>query len=75
MLARGFDFPEVDLVINYDVPVVMECYYKLPDYANFSHRVGRMGCFGTDRLSLTLISETDEREEEIVDLIEKYFDI
>ena len=75
VLARGIDVPEVDLVINYDVPMVMDCGFKHPDYANFMHRVGRTGRFGTDGLSLTMISETDEHEEEFVDLIEKHYDI
>ena len=75
VLARGIDVPEVDLVINYDVPMVMECGFKHPDYANFMHRVGRTGRFGTDGLSLTMICETDEHEEEFVDLIEKHYDI
>ena len=75
VLARGIDVPEVDLVINYDVPMVIDCGFKHPDYANFMHRVGRTGRFGTDGLSLTMISETDEHEEEFVDLIEKHYDI
>ena len=75
VLARGIDVPEVDLVINYDVPMEMECLFKHPDYANFMHRVGRTGRFGTDGLSLTMICETDEHEEEFVDLIAKYYDI
>jgi ATP-dependent RNA helicase DDX19/DBP5 len=75
VLARGIDVPEVDLVINFDVPFMMECGFKHPDYANFMHRVGRTGRFGTDGLSLTMISETDENEEEFVDLIEKHYDI
>ena len=63
------------MVINYDVPMEMECLFKHPDYANFMHRVGRTGRFGTDGLSLTMICETDEHEEEFVDLIAKYYDI
>lgn len=52
--------PEVDLVINYDVPMINDKGYYHPDYANFMHRVGRTGRFGTDGLALTLmVSEID----------------
>jgi ATP-dependent RNA helicase DDX19/DBP5 len=73
VLARGIDVPEVDLVINYDVPTVMDCGFMNPDYANFMHRVGRTGRFGTDGLSLTIT--TDEHDEEFVDLIAKHYEI
>ena len=55
VLARGIDVPEVDLVINYDVPMINDKGFYNPDYANFMHRVGRTGRFGTDGLSLTLM--------------------
>ena len=55
LLARGIDVPEVDLVINYDVPMINDKGFYNPDYANFMHRVGRTGRFGTDGLSLTLM--------------------
>lgn len=73
VLARGIDVPEVDLVINYDVPMLMEHGFKNPDYANFMHRVGRTGRFGTDGVSLTI--ETEETDEELVDLIAKFYEI
>lgn len=64
VLARGIDVPEVDLVINYDVPYISQFGFKNPDYANYLHRVGRTGRFGTDGLALTMC--TDEVE---IDLI------
>ena len=61
VLARGIDVPEVDIVINYDVPMIKECGFYNPDYANFMHRVGRTGRFGTDGLALTLMkNEIDD---------------
>jgi len=57
VLARGIDVPEVDLVINYDVPFISDHGYKLPDFANFLHRVGRTGRFGTDGVSLTFYTD------------------
>ena len=65
VLARGIDVPEVDLVINYDVPFISDHGYKLPDFANFLHRVGRTGRFGTDGVSLTFY--TDETQEDLLD--------
>lgn len=73
VLARGIDVPEVDLVINYDVPIVNDCGFKHPDHANYLHRVGRTGRFGTDGVALSLWS--DEIYEEVLELIEKYYNI
>ena len=73
VLARGIDVPEVDLVINYDVPMINDKGFYNPDYANFMHRVGRTGRFGTDGLSLTLM--VTEIDEELVELIAKHYDI
>ena len=65
--------PEVDLVINYDVPVTNKCGFYDPDYDNFLHRVGRTGRFGTDGLSLTLMSQ--EIDPEMVELLSKHYEI
>uniref|UniRef100_A0A7S3FTQ4 Helicase C-terminal domain-containing protein n=1 Tax=Strombidium rassoulzadegani TaxID=1082188 RepID=A0A7S3FTQ4_9SPIT len=59
VLARGIDVPEVDLVINYDVPMYENAGYINPDVTNFVHRSGRTGRFGTDGLTLTLVSDGD----------------
>lgn len=73
VLARGIDVPEVDLVLNYDVPFIKECGFYHPDYANFMHRVGRTGRFGTDGLAVTMHS--NETEEEAIDRIGKHYEI
>jgi len=73
VLARGIDVPEVDLVINYEVPYINDCGFKWPDFANFLHRVGRTGRFGTDGVSLTLF--TDEISNDLLDEIEKEYGI
>ena len=80
VLARGIDVPEVDLVINYDVPMINDKGFYNPDYANFMHRVGRTGRFGTDGLSLTLmVDETKATtpwvDEELVGLIASHYEI
>jgi len=74
-LARGIDVPEVDIVINYDVPYKSDFGFKNPDYANYMHRVGRTGRFGTDGLALTLTSKTDETMDDLLNQIEKHYDI
>ena len=73
VLARGIDVPEVDLVINYDVPMVSKCGFMDPDYENFLHRVGRTGRFGTDGLALTLMSQ--DIDPELVRLLGEHYDI
>jgi superfamily II DNA/RNA helicase len=65
VLARGIDVPEVDLVISYDVPIKNTFGFKEPDYANFMHRVGRTGRYGTDGLAVTLMS--DEIETDLIE--------
>ena len=61
VLARGIDVPAVDVVINYDIPKTYDYGYMEPDTANYLHRIGRTGRFGTDGLALTFY--TDEVEE------------
>lgn len=55
------------MVINYDVPYISTYGFKNPDFANFMHRVGRTGRFGTDGLALTLTSKTDEVMDDLLD--------
>ena len=71
VLARGIDVPEVDLVISYDVPITKLYGWTDPDYANYMHRVGRTGRYGTDGLSVTLMQS--ELEEEMMDKIQDYY--
>lgn len=66
VLARGIDVPEVDLVVSYDVPYISQFSFKNPDFANYLHRIGRTGRFGTDGLSVTFYNKVDETEEGLV---------
>jgi ATP-dependent RNA helicase DDX19/DBP5 len=75
VLARGIDVPQVDVVINYDVPTVQINGWKSPDFANYMHRVGRTGRFGTDGLALTFINREDENEPEFVKKIAEEYSI
>jgi ATP-dependent RNA helicase DDX19/DBP5 len=73
VLARGIDVPEVDIVINFGVPVIEKHGWKDPDYPNFMHRVGRTGRFGTDGIAVTFLS--DETEVEMMRLIGEFYEI
>jgi ATP-dependent RNA helicase DDX19/DBP5 len=69
VLARGIDVPAVDIVINYDIPEIRQYGWSEPDYANYLHRVGRTGRFGTDGIALTFFE--NETEESMMEKIEK----
>lgn len=48
--------------------------WKEPDYANYLHRVGRTGRFGTDGLALTLIeNDIDQFNISMIKKIEEYY--
>ena len=50
MAARGIDVPDVDLVVNFDVP-------QDPEY--YIHRIGRTGRAGKSGRSFTFVSGKD----------------
>ncbi|KAI3826156.1 hypothetical protein L1987_00201 [Smallanthus sonchifolius] len=45
LLARGFDQSQVNLVVNYDLPVIFDNTSE-PDNEVYLHRIGRAGRFG-----------------------------
>ena len=50
LLSRGIDIPQVNMVINYDLPVNKETYV---------HRIGRCGRFDKKGVAITMIKMTD----------------
>lgn len=48
--ARGIDVQQISLVINYDIPEILE---------NYIHRIGRSGRFGRKGLAINFITEED----------------
>jgi len=58
-LARGFDAPEVDLVFNYDVPVVPRRGGPDPDM--YIHRINRAGRFGRRGVAVNLTHDAASR--------------
>jgi superfamily II DNA/RNA helicase len=51
-MARGMDVPEVDLVVNYDVPVYTRTYI---------HRVGRTARAGKNGRAFTIAQRKEVR--------------
>lgn len=70
LLSRGFDQQQVNLVINYDLPVNHN-YQSEPDYEVYLHRIGRAGRFGRKGAVFNLLCS--DRDEMIMTKIERYF--
>ncbi len=66
VFARGVDIERVNIVINYDMPIDSDTYlhrvkllfYILLIYA----QVGRTGRFGTKGLTITFVTEDQDKE-------------
>ena len=70
LLARGIDVPEVEFVINYDVPVLRNRNgQRSGDAETYLHRIGRAGRFGTKGIAITLLDRDEDKDyfEEIID--------
>ncbi|XP_057983588.1 DEAD-box ATP-dependent RNA helicase 38 [Malania oleifera] len=70
LLARGFDQSQVNLVINYDLPVKHD-FQSEPDYEVYLHRIGRAGRFGRKGAVFNLLC--DDRDHMLMSKIEKHF--
>ncbi|KAL8214497.1 hypothetical protein R6Q57_003946 [Mikania cordata] len=70
VLARGFDQSQVNLVVNYDLPVVHD-YPSEPDYEVYLHRIGRAGRFGRKGAVFNLLC--GDRDNMIMEKIERHF--
>ncbi len=73
ILARGLDVPEVQLVINFDVPTQrnIKTGKVEGDSENYIHRIGRAGRFGIPGLALT-IYDRDEDEACLNEIFDHY---
>jgi ATP-dependent RNA helicase DDX19/DBP5 len=70
LLARGFDQSQVNLVVNYDLPV----HYKNesdPDCEVYLHRIGRAGRFGRKGAIFNLLCSDHDRM--LMQKIEQHF--
>ncbi|GAA0183830.1 RNA helicase [Lithospermum erythrorhizon] len=70
LLARGFDQSQVNLVVNYDLPVKFDNPSE-PDYEVYLHRVGRAGRFGRKGAVFNLLH--NNRDNMLMEKIEKHF--
>ncbi|KAE9612343.1 putative RNA helicase [Lupinus albus] len=74
VLARGFDQQQINLVINYDLPLKHTPEHtreREPDYEVYLHRVGRAGRFGCKGAVFNLIC--GEKDERLMSKIENHF--
>ena len=53
LLSRGIDIPQVNLVVNYDLPSCKETYI---------HRIGRCGRFGKKGVSISMVKSEDQSD-------------
>jgi len=54
VIARGIDIAQVNLVINYDIPLNAE---HKPDAETYLHRIGRTGRFGRKGVSINFVHD------------------
>lgn len=66
LLARGIDIPQVNLVVNYDLPVNKETYI---------HRIGRCGRFGKKGISISMIRNNEPEDVKILNRMKNYYKI
>eukprot|EP00352_Strombidinopsis_acuminata_P005443 CAMPEP_0176358866 /NCGR_PEP_ID=MMETSP0126-20121128/15893_1 /TAXON_ID=141414 ORGANISM="Strombidinopsis acuminatum, Strain SPMC142" /NCGR_SAMPLE_ID=MMETSP0126 /ASSEMBLY_ACC=CAM_ASM_000229 /LENGTH=99 /DNA_ID=CAMNT_0017713285 /DNA_START=960 /DNA_END=1259 /DNA_ORIENTATION=+ len=63
MLARGIDVPEVQIVINFDVPTMKGADGKvIADPENYLHRIGRTGRFGTKGIAISIYNRDVDKQ-------------
>ncbi|KAL4560445.1 hypothetical protein LXL04_032596 [Taraxacum kok-saghyz] len=70
VLARGFDQKQVNLVVNYDIPVRHD-YPSEPDNEVYLHRIGRAGRFGRKGAVFNLLC--GDRDKMVMEKIERHF--
>lgn len=66
LLARGIDIPQVNLVINYDIP---------PNKETYIHRIGRCGRFGKKGVSITFVKSEDAMDVKCLNKMKIFYKI
>jgi hypothetical protein len=64
LLARGIDIPQVNLVINYDLP---------PNKETYIHRIGRCGRFDKKGVSITMIKMEDASDNKLFNKMKYHY--
>lgn len=68
VLARGIDVEQVNIVVNYDLPITVNGH---ADCETYLHRIGRTGRFGKIGLAINLI---EARQMGLLQTIQDHFD-
>ena len=71
LLARGIDVPEIQIVINFDVPTYKVNNDRMGDPENYLHRIGRTGRFGTQGIAVS-IYDRDEDAQYLQQILDHY---
>jgi len=66
LLSRGIDIPQVNMVINYDLPVNKETYI---------HRIGRCGRFDKKGVSITMVRMKDPSDSKTLFRMKQFYKI
>jgi superfamily II DNA/RNA helicase len=66
ILSRGIDIPQVNLVVNYDLPQNKETYI---------HRIGRCGRFGKKGVSISMVKSEDPSDMKTLEMMKQKYKI
>ena len=66
LLARGIDIPQVNLVINYDLP---------PNKETYIHRIGRCGRFGKKGVAIALVKMQDQSDVKNLNRMKNFYNM
>jgi len=66
LLSRGIDIPQVNMVVNYDLP---------PNKETYIHRIGRCGRFDKKGVSITMIKTTDPYDTKTLDRMKYHYNM
>ena len=64
LLSRGIDIPQVNMVINYDLPINKETYV---------HRIGRCGRFDKKGVAITMVKMADATDIKIFNKMKHFY--
>ncbi|KAG8703754.1 RNA helicase required for poly(A+) mRNA export [Ceratobasidium sp. 395] len=60
VVSRGIDILQVNMVVNYDMPLTMD---GKPDAETYLHRIGRTGRFGRKGVAINFVHDRKSWEE------------
>jgi superfamily II DNA/RNA helicase len=66
LLSRGIDIPQVNMVVNYDLP---------PNKETYIHRIGRCGRFDKKGVAITMVKMTDPTDVKTFNRMKHFYKI